>query len=322
MLYIKLSKILHRLIFSLGTLIIGFVLNFTYPSQTHAAGSSHDMDLTITGTAGYRRDQLDWNIANDITGTTTPNILSELTWSNLEIIEHKAGGEFLFNFGLYLEGSLAYGIIYRGDNRDSDYTGDNRTNEFSRSENDSNGDNTFDLKYGVGYTWKLGGGFSITPLLGYSYHEQNLRMTNGNQVIPASGTFFGLNSTYQTQWDGLWTGVLINYKWKITTFKLRGEYHRADYYAEANWNLRTDFAHPKSFDHRANGTGDVINFSVAIDLTKHWKLETVYMYQKWQTDPGVDTVYFSDGTIAVTRLNEVNWQSRAFHVGVSYVFNI
>lgn len=42
-------------------------------------------------------------------------------------------------------------------------------------------------------------------------------------------------------------------------FILSFKYHSVIYYAEANWNLGTDFEHPKSFEHDTNGTGVVIS---------------------------------------------------------------
>ena len=94
--------------------------------------------------AGYRIDQLDWNIAGNNAGTN-PNILSELTWKDLEIYQvqfkpsvtlgnsHRGGVRY------HLRGMLGWGSIVDGSNQDSDYAGDNRTLEFSRSNNSAGG---------------------------------------------------------------------------------------------------------------------------------------------------------------------------------------
>jgi len=69
-------------------------------------------------------------------------------------------------------------------------------------------------------------------------------MTDGVQIIPASGPFPGLASSYDAQWIGPWLGAeaLIEAErgWSIMA---NFEYHLADYSASANWNLRTDLAH-------------------------------------------------------------------------------
>ncbi len=64
----------------------------------------------------------------------------------------------------------------------------------------------------------------MTPLLGYSYHEQNLNITDGNQTIPDSGSFPGLNSSYDTEWQGPWIGFDLRFKAReIKTFAHRFE---------------------------------------------------------------------------------------------------
>jgi hypothetical protein len=154
---------------------------------------------------GYRDDTLNWNIAGMSDGTS-PNILSELSWDNLHIWQIEGAGRVTFAKRLRLEGSLGYGWIYKGDNQDSDYFGDDRTLEFSRSNNNSDGDNVYDWSVGVGYQYNLGEMADLmvdelwmTFLGGYSHHEQNIRITDGFQTIPALGPFDGLNSTYKAR---------------------------------------------------------------------------------------------------------------------------
>jgi hypothetical protein len=160
-------------------------------------------------------------------------------------------------------------------------------------------------------------------MLGYSYHEQNLRMTNGNQVVQLFPNlilqpFSGLNSTYKTEWDGFWLGAQLWFRSKTRQdkFSLIFKHHMPDYSAEANWNLRADFAHPKSFEHQASGKGNEFLIGWVENTTDLWALKATLQYQKWQTDPGIDIVYFSDGTVAATRLNDVEWKSTVFTIGI------
>ena len=100
----------------------------------------------------------------------------------------------------------------------------------------------------------------------------------------------------------------------------RFEYHWADYYGSANWNLRSDFQHPKSFEQVADGRGLVFNLGAGYKLTDNWALDVRFDFQDWKTDPGIDRVFFSSGAIVETRLNEVNWESKAFMLGSTYNF--
>ena len=278
--------------------------------------------------AGYRRDDLDWNIAGDSSGNN-PNILSELTWDDLESYQVKFQGNLVLPNIIALRGVADYGWIFDGDNQDSDYLGDNRTYEFSRSNNNTDDDNVWDVSLAIGYPARWGKAVigTITPLVGYSHHEQNLKITDGYQTIPSLGSFPGLDSSYDTEWKGPWIGIDLNFRAaEIKTFAHRFEtffsyeYHWADYEAEADWNLRDDFKHPKSFEHDADGNGWIIRTGFNLVLQRHIALNFTYDYQDWSTDKGTDKVYFADGTTAKTRLNEVNWTSYSVGLGLSVRF--
>jgi len=274
--------------------------------------------------AGYRRDDLDWSIAGDSSGNN-PNILSELTWDDLESYQVQFQGRLVWPNIVALHGSADYGWIFDGDNQDSDYLGDNRTYEFSRSNNSTDGDNVWDVSLAVGYPFRTGKNIigTITPLVGYSHHEQNLKITDGYQTIPALGSFPGLDSSYDTKWKGPWIGIDMQFRAaEIKSFAQRFEtffsyeYHWADYEAEADWNLRDDLRHPKSFEHDADGNGWIIRTGFNFALQRHIALNFSYDYQSWSTDDGTDKVFFSDGTTAKTQLNEVTWTSYALGLGL------
>lgn len=281
---------------------------------------------------GYRLDNLQWSIAGQSDGTS-PNILSELTWDDLQSVQIKGKGEALVADHFVFEGSAAYARIFSGDNQDSDYLSDNRTDEFSRSNNASDKGNMNDYSVGLGYRFNfeefVGLGIvdhlSLTPLAGYSYNAQNLRMTDGNQTLESFwsiplGPFAGLNSKYETQWKGPWVGAEFATTVEKLTGSLRFEYHWADYYAEADWNLRSDFAHPKSYEHETDGDGYVITAGLGYQLDEFWTAMVAVDYSKYQTDHGVDRTFYSDGTTAETRLNVVDWDSLSINAGLRYQF--
>ena len=281
---------------------------------------------------GYRVDQLNWNKAHP---SGSPNVLSELTWEDLEIFQLRFGLSALFFQNLKVKGTFAYGFIFDGQNQDSDYLGDDRTQEFSRSNNATDSGETLDASIGVSYVFSfLTDKIAVTPLIGYSYHLQYLSITDGVQTLetpgitPPLGPFPGLDSNYDARWQGFWFGLDTAFRifrrdgvTLAHEFILGGEYHwDADYYGVGNWNLRSDLEHPKSFEHRADGQGYILTGEYRFYLTRKWSLNLNGNYQKWDTDPGSDKMFFSDGTTAMMQLNEVNWESWAVMFGVNCQF--
>lgn len=278
--------------------------------------------------AGYRRDDLNWNIAGD-SGGNNPNVLSELTWNDLESYQVKFQGSFLIPNIVALRGYADYAWIFDGENQDSDYLGDNRADEFSRSNNDADEGNVWDGSLGVGYPFRTGQTViaTFTPLAGYSQHEQKLKITDGYQTIPPTGSFPDLNSSYDTEWKGPWIGMdmrfraeeLNNFAKRLETY-FSFEYHWVDYHAQADWNLRDDFRHPKSFEQDADGTGWIIGTGLNFVLQRNIALNFNFDYQNWQAKDGSDKIFFVDGTTVKTRLNEVNWSSYALGLGLEVRF--
>ena len=271
---------------------------------------------------GYRVDQFDWNIAGN-SGGTGPNVLSELTWTDLEIVEFSVLGRKTVD-NVYLRGSFNLGFIHSGENRDSDYNGDNRTLEFSRSDNDGGGGTVWDASLGAGYSgWALTAGegmFHLRPLIGFSAHKQNLTITDGFKSIPATGAFSSLNSTYRALWIGPWAGLDADYSSGALTVFGSLEMHGAVYRAKADWNLRSDFQHPVSFEHTANAIGVVVALGADYALTESLSAAASLKHQDWHAFSGTDRTFFSSGAVGDTRLNEVNWISDAFSIGLNYIF--
>ncbi len=294
-------------------------------------------DIPIKGQiqiiGGYRCDDIDWNIASDLSGTATPNILSELTWSDLKMSQIKIKAELSLYDTFIIDGMAAYSDIYEGENQDSDYLGNNRTGESSRSNNRSDDGEAIDLSVAGGYRVYLGNRNDYdeylaanelwcTLLAGYSHHEQHLIITDGVQTIPALGPLPSeLHSNYNAEWKGPWIGLELYGKKENLSGFFRFEYHWPEYDGDANWNLRDDLQHPKSFEHSADGgRGLVFSIGGNYKVTDSWRINFAADIQQWKTDPGIHRTFFSDGSTIETRLNEVNWQSHAIRIGASYLF--
>lgn len=294
-------------------------------------------ELSFQLDGGMRVDSLDWNIAGPvINGVFTPNILSELEWDDLEIYQLSVATKLIVEnnkvpFATYIRLKGNYGWIVDGDVQDSDYMGDNRTLEFSRSYSDSGDGDVIDLSAGLGFQFDFfNNRLLIAPLVGYSYSEQNLTMKDGHQVVsrldldprvPDLGQIYGLDSSYETEWSGIWFGVDVT--WLITEklyFEGSVEYHDVNYEAEADWNLRSDLAQPVSFVHEADGDGLVIEMALRYLLNDSWALNAGVSYSRFETDSGPSIFYYSEGGSGVTKLNEVNWESFSSMIGVRYDF--
>mgnify|MGYP001605416444 CR=1 FL=1 len=300
---------------ALGLVAGLLLLALAHSPVTKAQGLLH-YDLSL-GT-DYRHAQLDWNIAGSLAGTT-PNVLSELTWHDLEIAQVTAAAQVSVHDRLVLRGRLGYGAVVKGKNRDSDFDGDNRTLEFLRSDSKGGGE-IADGGIGLGYQFRIydqtaGHYAHVTPMVGYSRHLQYLKITDGMQTIPATGPIANLDSKYDADWAGPWLGLDLRLETgERTAVTIDVEYHWADYYAKANWNLRDDLTHPVSFRHDANGFGFIAAMALSHAVSKRWEVVARVESQYWETDPGIDTLYTVNTVTrvvqpTVTRLNEVKWPS-------------
>ena len=298
--------------FLLCILLCSVLFIAVFPTTPATAATQFDLFPT------YRQDNFVWNKAglNDF-----PNIISELKWENLRIqglkgvLKHDMGKRH------FLEASGGWGWIYSGANQDSDYDGDNRTDETSRSNNTADHGNVFDLSLALG--WKLQDKPTrrTSLLAGYAINSQNMTMTNGVQTIPPDGPFAGLNAAYKGLWRGPWLGIsheqTLDKKWTLTT---RVEYHLPTYNGEAHWNLRTDLAHPVTNNHWANGQGFVASLGIDCKAGPNWRVGAWVDYTNYLARNGTDQVNIVDGRHVQIRLNEVRWDSWAFRIKASYLF--
>lgn len=301
------------------TVSILLMFMLLHASAVLAADTSTELSLS----AGYRQDNLDWNIAGDLSGAN-PNILSELKWTGIGSFSIKAGLKALFNNASYVRGAFSGGKSSSGENQDSDFSGDNRAGEFSRSNNKGGGD-VWDASAGVGiknahrYSSGL---FEFIPLIGYSYHRQSLKITDGHQTIPATGAFSGLDSSYDAEWAGPWVGA--DFAFRQPDLNLYGSmvFHVASYHAEADWNLKTDFRHPTSFEHFTTGGGAVFSGAMDFPVSKGspWLFSASVDMQAFRAAAGLDRTYMTTGAIVDTELNEVNWNSFSLMAGLKRGF--
>lgn len=298
--------------------------------------ASQTLHLKLALSAGERFEAFKWSIADS---SASPNIRSELKWSDVRSHQVRFGGRMQLSHFLYGRAYVDYAWIRSGRMRDSDYDGDNRTLEYSRSLSETNADHLWDIAAGVGYPLAFRNErIFAAPMVGFSFHRQSFRITNGRQLIsedasetpPVGPLDSRLNSLYTAEWQALWLGCDLRYAMapmpgttSAMAFELSLKYFfLADYSAEADWNLRGDLRHPVSFEQDADGSGLSIQIKWLLPIVRHLDMSFAFDYSRWATDSGTDTFYPADpaNPAQTTPLNEVVWESRSIMIGLLYRF--
>ena len=294
---------------------------FLIPAYGAYCAPEETFDFRLSG--GYRRGGLRWNIAGEY---GDPNVLSELTWSKLQVSEIEAAASLNIE-GFTVRADVGYGCLSGGDVQDSDYDSDDRTDEFSRSISKAKGGYLLHALTGLGYRFDLRAApVSLLPMIGIGFHRQAMKMTDGEQVIedsfevpsrtPPLGPFDGLDSSYTANWLNFWVGLDAEYRSAgLLSAGAAVSVHPSLYYAEADWNLRDDFAHPVSFVHKAFGWGLRGDLWLGVELSRGFLLEGRFALETWFTGPGVDETFSSGGGSTETQLNEVIWSCGQFSIG-------
>jgi len=288
------------------------------------------LDASVQVEVGVRDDDFEWSIA-DTDGH--PNVLSELRWRDLRTRQLGVTAELAPSGPLLYRVRAAYGDSYAGEVRDSDYREGGRRQEYSRSISSARGGRMTEFRLALGYP--LGGrgadsvGWSLVPLAGLDYRRLDLHLRDGRQEVNSPevpvplGRFEGLDSWYKAEWLSPWVGIEVARRQANgVAVQLGLELHPlAQYSAEADWNLRTDLAHPVSFEHRAWGYGLVTSLGLAYQTRdRRWDLAARLSWQRWRTEDGDDDVYTADGRILRTRFNGADWRSRAISLSAIYRF--
>ncbi len=189
--------------------------------------------LSATGLwveTGYRRDHLRWSI-----GGGGINILSELTYRDLDVWEARGGFEVGVPglFCVSLQGG--YGYLWDGREQDSDFRGANRGDEFSRSVSHIDG-YAADVEVSVGRRH-----FFFVPRSGFSWRMLYMRAKDGRQVIGGTGSFpAGINSTYRADWYTAFVGLCANLPLLWASVGGEVQVHGGAYLGDGDWRLRPD----------------------------------------------------------------------------------
>lgn len=320
---------------------VAITLIFTAPGPGQAATKHEPLGGVEIGIRQSSGD-LDWSIASDLSGTTRPNILSELNFYDMEVTHIWAKFDWPVYNRLTIHGLIDYGFVSDGTVLDSDYFGDNRTDVFSISTAAIDGQNNTDAVLSVGWQyrwmfevpmWRLGesgkrlalsSDILVTPELGYTYSAQDLRFVDGIQVEPSLGAFEGLRSEYNSEWSGFFVGLTsrIRLAGRLSIVARYRFVPQGDFEAEAIWNLRSDFAQDPSFVQSADFDGQRISAGLEWAFGKDRKrlLSLEYHDTDFETEAGIDETRFADGTVIFTRLNVARYRSHGLSLGFRWLF--
>lgn len=291
--------------------------------RTAPEGSHH----AWTAALGVRHETLDFNIAGP---GGFPDVISELEWET-NLAEIRINGDWMAAKGFTIAGEAAYASGFSGEVRDSDYLENGRQAEFSRSYSKSNGSTASRLALGLGWRIVPRSRVALTPMLGYAYQEQDLRMRHGRQVVsvsnpalgiypPPLGPFHGLDANYQPRWHGPWLGFRLDARGDIFDLRLGAKWQAFHYRADADWNLRGDFAHPRSYTQHGDSYGWQWELGGRWRLSPQSAITFTVEQQQQRLENGTNRFFFADGRSTKSRLNRVNWESWAAALGYRVEF--
>lgn len=254
---------------------------------------------------------LSWAIAGNTSGQN-PNILSELLWKNNTYI----GGQIKIESKLNkkLTGEIAYGYseIISGNVTDLDYSEDNRKGIVGNKTYKSNIGETQIYRIRIGYSfYKCQNELNIFTVVQF----RNSRFSLIDKLKD-------LYSRYDNRLLGAGVGASLTIPFADhIELNAKSQISFNQYDAKANWNLRSDFAHPKSFVHDATVFDFDSELKFSYQIANHFKLGFFGGFSQYSNiGNGVDKLYYNDGNISFTRLNEV--KSKSLYGGLSILYSM
>ncbi len=277
--------------------------------------------------AGYRQDDLKWSTAGL---TDDSNVLREMKWKNLQIVQVEGSLSYAScrNYAFRISGD--YGHIYEGKNTESvRFFSEEEDTYFteSLSHHKAGKGSVYDVEGGVGYRIiSTCARFTATPLVGYSWHGQNLHLYNGEQVISRfeldRHDIDGLNSNYHAHWYGPWFGMDFNAQVEKCAYVFGNfEWHIVSYRGNGKFNRSERLVGP--FNQKAHGFGYSAVLGGNWEIWDNWSIGVVGNYRNLKTRHGHETFTLktADGDFkGKTRFNQVKWQSFSVSGIVAYRF--
>jgi hypothetical protein len=303
------------------------------PADSKTEGSHSCFQLSIWMEEGVRTDDFKWVLMGPGTNPV-PKIVSKVKWKDLKIRQLGGGIKFLTGSHVYGRFNGDFGWIVEGKVKEVDHfpltVGDQPTIvQSASSSNRADKGQVYDLSTGIGYQFLwFNHQFKFSPLIGYSYHSQHLRMPNLDHLhyyskdsLPLTPLF--QRSLYKARWYGPWLGVDLSYQLGCG-LQLFGTYERHwDFYrASGRWILRSDL--PPHFAQHANARGYIMNLGLEYDFKNKWSIKGYAQYQIWCTRIGSQITHVIGDTGLPVKASQplkfVEWRSLSFIGSFGYNF--
>lgn len=250
--------------------------------------------------SGYGSQDFRWSIAGNYQGRN-PNIYSELTWKKLHSVIAGASARFRIHkrWQAVMEAGSAW--TQSGGVTDADYNGDNRTGRTYFGDFASDKGRSLWIAARPGYRLLDKKRMAVLLYAGYGYRFQELKLSeraNDSTVIAT-----GLNSSYQTRMHGPLLGIDLQYQLTDRlSLSFAPGYGWLYYSGRGDWNLVTNFKHPLSFEHLANGSEWKGRLDIRYTLSGVQVFAGMH-YQHTEINGGDDVLYLSDGTVLKSHFN-------------------
>ncbi len=254
---------------------------------------------------------------------------SLLEWEDLDSLIYRLHAEYRFTEWFRLSAAYGFGRIDDGVNTDTDWFAQERSEiMFAKSVAETSGDVTLlDLNAAFRLNELLD--FFTIPgdwdaVVGFRYYEEDLRDRNGRMTVflnePAAIPLDGLDSTYKFEWSAVRLGLRGQIP---VTDRIRAHGEAMAllgirFEGEGFWNLREDFRDesPNFEQEASSGTGAELKASLVYDFTPRFHGEIGYWWFRMRAKNGSDTIFFADGSLGVSQLDEVKTERHGFFIGL------
>ena len=287
---------------------------------------------------GNRKDELIWRIGDENLGANG-FVVSELEWMDVKSRFLLLEGSHVLSPEFVAKWSVGFGDKYAGRNRDSDYCQSAYRDESSRSENNAKGGTIEEFSLALGYRLLADANVDLHLNLGFNSYTNEYTMSDLNQTVsvtfancrlrnenntgpfvPAqAGRYSGLNSTYTTEFSGLWTGFSLTLKpSQQINIGLNGSYYFDNSYTgNGFWNLRG--LNGLNFKQSADATGWRVDADIVVSLDSRFDIGVGVYYQRWSIGSGTD-VENDNGVISVGFFRDGRWTSTSFDLFLRMLF--
>lgn len=266
------------------------------PGALSSASAGEDLAWDTTLDVGTRSFDLEWRTAAAPTGNGA-NPPATGSWDGITTAEATVG--LGLHYGtLHLRGEGIYGRIIAGDSSVSVFSDDSRTQTTDRSEQSSDEGDVREGTVALGVS--VGNAADTLRLMcefGFTHSEQRLTLSDGVQVVPATGAYAGLDSHYEARWQGPWIG--LSGSWEVVRSWVllagcRGQ--MVEYRGVMDFNLRSDLAHPRSIEQAGSGFALAVGAGIVHRLTSSTDIRVLLTREQWRVTDGDDRVNYSNGT--------------------------